>query len=176
MIRPEIRERLWHWREVILSAALVVFGLRIAAIGGWLFPPIGLIVAALSLGWSVVALRRLRFIRPVGAPGIVETDEGQIGYFGPSFGGFVALNDVIELRLVDYHGKRQWRLRTDDGQVLSIPVDATGAERLFDAFAVLPGVDMATITAAIDGDGTSRPLWQRPKPGQMPILLDHDLS
>jgi hypothetical protein len=31
-----------------------------------------------------------------------------------------------------------------------VPVDAAGAERLFDTFASLPGMDMAALMAAID--------------------------
>ena len=129
MIRPELRVRLHRWREVIAAGMALAFGLWVAAQGGLVLTPLGLALAALALGWGVVALRRLRFQLAVGAPGIVEVDEGQVGYFGPSFGGFVSLSDLAELRLTEFHGKRQWRLRTLDGQVLSVPIDAAGAER-----------------------------------------------
>ena len=76
---------------------------------------------------------------------MVEVDEGQVGYWGPSFGGFVALADLVEVRLTEFHGTRQWRLRTASGEVLTVPVDAAGAEKLYDAFAALPGIDMAAL-------------------------------
>ncbi|MCB2116006.1 MAG: hypothetical protein KDE00_06800 [Rhodobacteraceae bacterium] len=163
MIRPELRVRLHRWREVIAAGMALAFGLWVAAQGGLVLTPLGLALAALALGWGVVALRRLRFQLAVGAPGIVEVDEGQVGYFGPSFGGFVSLSDLAELRLTEFHGKRQWRLRTLDGQVLSVPIDAAGAERLFDAFASLPGIDMAALTAALGHGQATLPLWTRPR-------------
>jgi len=164
MIRPELRAVMLRWREVIAAGGLLVVGLWIAALGGWVLMPLGLCVAALALGWGVVALRRLRFLGGGGAPGVVEVIEGQVGYFGPSFGGFVALSDLSDLRLTVFHGARQWRLQTADGQVLTIPVEAAGAEKLYDAFAALPGIDMAALAAALDQGQTTLPLWRRPGP------------
>jgi hypothetical protein len=81
---------------------------------------------------------------------VVEVDEGQVGYLGPSFGGYVALPDLVEVRLVTLHGRRLWRLKQADGQTLLIPVDAAGANGLFDAFCSLPGMDMASLLAALE--------------------------
>ena len=69
---------------------------------------------------------------------------------GPEVGGFLSLQDVVELRLLSLRGRRLWRLKQSDGQALLIPVDAKGAERLFDAFANLPGMDSAALVAALD--------------------------
>lgn len=162
MIRPEIRAMLLRWREVIAAALAGAAGLWLLSRGGYLLVPAGAAVTALAAGWAMIALRRIRFLRGVGAPGMVEVDEGQIGYLGPTFGGFVALADLAELRLVEIHGARAWRLRTHDGQILLIPVDAAGAERLYDAFAALPGIDMARVTAALDRGQPTLPLWRRP--------------
>ena len=92
----------------------------------------------------------LRFAQRVDAPGVVEVDEGQVGYFGPGDGGFVGLPDLVELRLISLKGRRMWRLKQADGQALLVPVDAAGAERLFDAFASLPGMDTQALVAALD--------------------------
>ncbi|WP_413870143.1 hypothetical protein [Albidovulum sp.] len=161
MIRTEVRAMLRRWREVIAAGFAGAAGLWIASLGGYVLVPFGLAVAALAAGWAMIALRRVRFLREVGAPGMVEVDEGQVGYFGPSFGGFVALADLAELRLAEFYGARAWRLKTQDGQVLLIPVDAAGAERLYDAFAALPGIDMAGVTAALDHGQPTLPLWRR---------------
>jgi hypothetical protein len=73
---------------------------------------------------------------------------------GPRIGGFVGLPDLTELRLLTHRGRRVWKLRAATGEVLHIPVEADGADALFDAFAGLPGMDMAALVAAL---GTEAP-------------------
>lgn len=150
MIRPEVLAGLRRWREVGFAAAIGAFGLWLIALGGYFLAPVGAGFAALGAVIAVMALRRMRFAQPGTGPGLVEVDEGQIGYMGPGFGGFVALPDMQELRLMTLRGQRLWRLKQADGQVLLIPVQASGAERLFDAFATLPGMDMPALLAALD--------------------------
>ncbi len=150
LIRPELHQAILRGREVIAAATVVAFGLWLVWLGGYLLVPLGLCVAGLGTIWVLQALRRMRFAQGVAAPGVVEVDEGQVGYFGPGEGGFVALPDLVELRLVSVQGRRLWRLKQTDGQALLIPVDAAGAERLFDAFASLPGMDSGALVAALD--------------------------
>ena len=149
MIRPELRAVLYRLREVIAAGLTAVLGLWLIHLGGLILIPAGLGLLALGLGWALAAWRRLHFVQEVQAPGLVEVDEGQIGYFGPRSGGCLALADLVELRLIWLGGHRLWRLRQLDGQALLIPVDAQGSERLFDAFAALPGIDMAQLVAAL---------------------------
>ena len=152
-IRPEVTAAAWHWREVIAAGVCGAFGLWLIWLGGYVLFPAGLLVLLGAAGWVLTALRRLRFAQGVHAPGVVEVDEGQIGYLGPTFGGYVAIPDLTELRLVTMYGRRMWRLKQVDGQAVLIPVDAAGAERLFDAFASLPGIDMGSVMAALDLPG-----------------------
>lgn len=163
-LRPEVVAGLARWREVIAAAAALTIGGWLVWLGGWFLMPLGAAVCVLAVAWGLIALRRLRFLRGVAAPGVVEVDEGQIGYFGPTFGGFVALSDLAEVRLAVFHGARHWRLKTTAGEVLLVPVDAAGAEKLYDAFAVLPGIDMARLVAAIDRGVETLPLWTRTRP------------
>lgn len=149
-IRPEAQATLWRWREVFAATALAVGGLWLGALGGYLLVPLGAALTVLALGFGLLAWRRLRFAQAGEAPGVVELDEGQISYFGPSFGGAVALREMVELRLITMAGRRLWRLKQKDGQTLLIPVEATGAERLFDAFSALPGMDTGALVAAVD--------------------------
>ncbi|MDP3961234.1 MAG: hypothetical protein Q8Q26_14450 [Pseudorhodobacter sp.] len=151
LIRPEVGAALRRWREVIAAVAVGAVGLWLMRLGGWVLTPAGVGLLALAFGLAVLALRRLRFWHGVAAPGVVEVVEGQISYFGPESGGFVALPEVIELRLVVLHGRRNWRLKQGDGQALLIPVAAAGAAQLFDAFASLPGLDSQALVAALDG-------------------------
>lgn len=151
MIRPEVLTLFARASEVIWAGAMVAAGLWLMWLGGYLLTPVGAGVVALGLGWAVMAWRRMRFAQTIAAPGMVEVDEGQIGYMGPQVGGFVSLPELIELRLITLRGRRVWRLKQADGQALLVPVDAAGAERLFDAFASLPGMDTAALVAAIGG-------------------------
>jgi hypothetical protein len=173
MVRAEVALLLARWREVIAAAALALVGLWIAWLGGYLLLPVGGAVTALAVVLGVAAFRRQRFAQGVAAPGWVEVDEGQVGYLGPAFGGYVALPDLVEIRLLTMRGRRLWRLKQADGQVLLIPVDAAGAERLFDAFASLPGLGSADLLAALAPpaatqgqplpapDASTRVVWRR---------------
>ena len=153
-IRPEVASFLSRNREVIAAAAVVALGLWLLAYGtGYLVPLLGLAVFGIGLGWETLALRRLRFQQDGEAPGIVRVTEAQIAYFGPRVGGFIGLPDLSEIRLLTLRGRRIWKLKQGDGQLLHIPVESDGAEALFDAFAALPGIDMAALVAALGSDG-----------------------
>lgn len=153
MIRAGAREALWRWREVGAAGVVAGFGLWAATGGGYVLVPFGLLVAALGAGLGLQAWRRMRFVQGADAPGVVEVDEGQVSYMGPTLGGFVSVPELVELRLVALRGRRLWRLKQADGQVLLVPVDAAGAEALFDVFAALPGMDMPALLAALTPDG-----------------------
>lgn len=149
MIRPEALATLSRWRESGFAVALGLFGLWLAGRGGWVFGPLGLALAAAGTAFLILALRRARFRQNSIGPGLVELDESQITYFGPTGGGAVSLRELVELRLLARGGRRFWRLKQADGQALLVPVDATGADRLFDAFSALPGMDSHTLVAAL---------------------------
>ncbi|MDP3195493.1 hypothetical protein [Tabrizicola sp.] len=152
LIRPELLAAAHRWREVIAAFALALFGAWTASKGGYLLTPLGLALLAMGAGWALTAFRRLRFQQDGEAPGIVRVTEAQIAYFGPRVGGFVGLPELAEIRLLTLRGRRIWKLKQGDGQLLHIPVESDGAEALFDAFATLPGIDMATLVAALGAD------------------------
>ncbi len=164
LIRDEVLTEARRWREVIAAGGVALAGLWLMLLGGYLLVPLGALVVGVAGVWAVQAVRRLRFVQDVDAPGMVEVDEGQVGYLGPTFGGYVALPDLVELRVIVVHGKRLWRLKQADGQALLIPVAATGGERLFDAFAALPGMDTQALASAA-GEGAERVVWRRERVG-----------
>lgn len=168
MIRPEIWIMMQRGQEVILAGFLALFGIWLILLGGYILTPIGAAITALAASMAVLALRRLRFSKPAAAIGVVEVDEAQIGYFGPSDGGFISLQDMTELRLLRVGGVDTWRLKQSDGQTLLIPVAATGAERLFDAFAALPDMNSADLAQPLAGSDM-RMIWRRAV-----ITLDFD--
>ncbi len=150
LIRPEVTDLIWRAREVIWGGMVVVLGLWLISLGGYLLIPVGLIIGGVGLVLATTAFRRMRFAQGVHAPGIVELDEAQIGYLAPELGGFLSLEELVELRILSLRGRRLWRLKQADGQALLIPVDAKGADRLYDAFAGLPGMDTAALVAALE--------------------------
>lgn len=165
LIRPDLARLIARWREVILALCLVAAGLWLVWLGGWVLGPLGFALAALGLAWARHAHARLRFARAVGAPGVVELDEAQLAYLGPETGAVLSLDEAEDLRLLSLGGRRMWRLRQADGQAMLIPVDAAGADRLFDAFASLPGLDPTALSDALAtfGEGTDeiRMIWRR---------------
>lgn len=172
MIRPELQQALIRHRELIAALAVAGLGLWTAWQGGYLLVPLGLIVAGLGIGWVILSARRLRFHQDGEAPGILRVTEAQIAYMGPRTGGFIGLPDLTEIRLLTLRGRRIWRLKQADGQLLHIPVEVDGAEALFDAFASLPGMDTAALVAALGTeaptggtlialDGVDRLIWSR---------------
>lgn len=173
LIRPELSDAIWRFREVIWAGLVVAAGAWLVSLGGWLLTPLGLAIGAVGGVLAVMAWRRARFEQATSAPGVVELDEAQVAYLGPGNGGFLSLQELVELRLLTLRGRRLWRLKQADGQALLIPVDAKGAERLFDAFATLPGMDTAALVDALgpsrgQASGTSlsataeaRVIWRR---------------
>lgn len=160
LVREEVMALARRWREVIAAGAVALSGVWLMRLGGYLLFPLGALTTGSAAVWALQTVRRLRFVQDVDAPGMVEVDEGQVGYLGPTFGGYVDLPDLVELRVIVIHGKRLWRLRSSDGQALLIPVAAAGGERLFDAFAALPGMDTQALAAAA-GEGAERVVWRR---------------
>lgn len=161
-VTPQAQAFLARWREAVAAGMLGLVGLRLLWQGGYFFGPLGIAVLVLALGWLTLALRRMQFHRAGDAPGLVEIDEGQIGYLGPTFGGYVSVRELVEIRLVDIYERRHWRLKQADGQALLIPVSAQNAEVLFDAFAALPGVDLAAITSALARRADMQVVWRKP--------------
>lgn len=168
MIRAEAWATLTRLREFFLVAGVAAFGLWLCRLGGLLFLPLGLATLGLAAGLTLIALRRLRFAQGVAGPGMVELDEAQVGWLGPEGGGYLSLRELAELRLVSRGNRRFWRLKQSDGQALLIPVDAQGADRLFDVFTALPGMDSEGLVAALDatlaseGDALGPVIWRHP--------------
>jgi hypothetical protein len=149
MIRPEAKAQLWRWREALAGAATVLLGLWWVAGGSGLLllPGAVLMLGGAALIW--VGLQRARFRAEGNGPGSVDVDEGEITYFGPLTGGSVALRDLTGITLDPTFHPPHWRLRQAGRPELAIPVNAAGAEQLFDAFATLPGFRMERALQAL---------------------------
>jgi hypothetical protein len=160
-IRPELRAALWRWRDILIGVALMVFGVWAMVWPGGLLGAIGGFVALTGFGVALTGLQRWRFRAPRDGPGTVDVDEGQVTYFGPLTGGAVALREVTELALVRAGQTPHWRLSAGE-EHLFIPVDADGADALFDAFTTLPGLKVQSMLSALeDGSDTDIVIWTR---------------
>jgi hypothetical protein len=170
-IRPEVRSTLWRWREVFVTGALVLCGIRVFGRGIDL-ESVTMIVFGLALAglfsvllfWAVI---RAKFYKPVRAVGIVEVKEREVAYLAPEGGAFVSLDELTRLEIVtNDHGPAEddvfWVLTHRGGDPLLIPASAEGAGLLFDAFAALPGVDFEMAVRAMGSTETARFLiWER---------------
>ena len=163
--RPEAKAALWRWREVLVGIVVAVLALWwLAGPGGLLaFIAPALLVAAGAL--IMIGLQRGRFRGAGGGLGTVQVDEGQVSYFGPLSGGMIALREMSRLTLEGGQSPAHWRLEQPGLPDVMIPVDAEGADALFDAFASLPGLKtehmLAQLKAAPDA---SVVIWQRAAP------------
>lgn len=161
-LRPEARAFLQRWAETGAALALTLGGLWWALSGpgpvhwlGWLPAALG---AALTLG----AVQRVRFRARGMGSGVIEVVEREVRYFGPRGGGVVALDALLALSLSA--DAQYWLVESFDGEVLAIPRAASGHEALFDAFAALPGLDMALLLRVV-GQGPApraRLVWRHP--------------
>lgn len=162
LIRPEIILTLRRWSEVLTGLGVALFGLWALQARDAFFQGLAGLVILAGIALAVIGWRRMRFHRDETAPGVVQIVEGQISYYGPTDGGFVAVNDLVELHLVN--AGASWLLIAQDGTRLEIPVAATGADALFDAFTRLPDLRMQALLDALDAPepAPARAIWLHP--------------
>ncbi|KUF12728.1 hypothetical protein [Pseudoponticoccus marisrubri] len=142
LIRPEAAATLRRWRELLAGGAALALGLWWAVFSGpgvlrWM----GIATLLIGAALVVAGVQRARFRAGNGeGPGVVQVVEGRIAYFGPLEGGVADLESLEVLSLDTGARPAHWRLQQPGQQDLAIPVNAQGAEALFDAFASLPGI------------------------------------
>lgn len=149
MIRPEAKAQLYRWREVLVGGVALLIGLLWLSGSSQLLllPGVAFALGGAALIW--VGVQRARFRGEGQGPGSVQVDEGQITYFGPLTGGVVDLRELTQIVLDHGLYPAHWRMRQAGAHDLLIPVNAEGADGLFDAFATLPGMRMELALAAL---------------------------
>ncbi len=162
LIRPELRVVLSRWSEVVTGLAVALFGLWALQARGSFFQLLAVLVILAGLGIAFIGGRRLRFQRAGAGPGIVQVVEGQISYFGPDEGGFIAIRDLVELHLIN--AAQTWLMVAQDDPRLEVPVAAAGSAALFDAFATLPELRMQPLLDALNDPDppVARAIWLHP--------------
>jgi hypothetical protein len=162
-IRPEIVRNLNRWRETLagLAAAALGFVWFSTATGAlWLVGTVVMVGGALL---AVAGVQRARFRRGGDGPGLVQVIEGQLTYFGPFEGGTVAVDDLVSVELdPDGTPSPLWIVRGTLGETVRIPVDAAGADALFDVFAGLPGLQTEAMLKNLEARPSERvTVWTR---------------
>ncbi len=159
-IRPEVREGLWRWREVVTGIAAIALGALVATGRVGFLGMLGWVMIGVGIALVYAGLARGRFRNAGGGRGVVEVDERAVRYLGPEVGGALALGSVVRLALVPPHA---WEMTDNEGQRLTIPADAEGADALFDAFVTLPGLSAAALAEASRHPPKGRTvLWEQP--------------
>lgn len=160
--RPEVRALIWRWREALAALGVAVLGLYWVLGPGGLLGLVGWAMGALAVGLAVVGIQRGRFRGASGGPGVVLVDEGEITYLGPLTGGSVAAPDLERLALDPTAKPPHWVLEQPGRPSLFIPVNAEGADGLFDVFAALPGMRTERMLSELRS-GRAHPvvIWER---------------
>ncbi len=165
------------WRTVAepLAAGALALGLLWVGLSGLSAGRVDAVLAllggAISGAWALAAGRRGRLSLRAGrrlGPGLVRIDEGRIAYFGPETGGVTGL-DALAAVAVEPDGEgglARWVLTRADGEVLTIPGGALGADRLADTLGALPGFGAAAVSHALSQPGAPGPriVWRREGP------------
>lgn len=174
LVRPEARATLWRWREALVGAAVLGLGLWWGLGGTGLLPWIGGAVGVAGAALVLAGVQRARFRPGSGGPGVVQVDEGRIAYFGPLTGGAVALSELGAVAFDPTGRPGHWVLSQPGQPDLHVPLNAEGAEALFDAFAALPGFQTERMLAAMARRGPQPlPIWRRADHGIARLARPH---
>ena len=172
--RPEAMATLRRWREALTGVAVGLVGaaIALAALTFVLFW-IGLAVVALGAFLVFSGWQKGRFRRAATGPGIVALDEGRVTYMGPLDGGMADIEDLTALMLDTRSRPTVWILHRPGADPLHIPVSATGADRLFDAFLRLPGLNTGRMVRKLNNSrGETVLIWERVQGANGPRRLN----
>jgi len=142
MIRPEVREQIWGLREVIAALGLMVLSLwwAMSSFGFMRWLAFGLAFICIFLAFA--AFQRARFASRGQGVGVVEIDEGIISYLTAYTGGQVEIEMLTSVILIPAgKGIAHWQLEASGQIPLTIPLNAVDAEKLFDVFVSLDGIE-----------------------------------
>ncbi|MEP5727828.1 MAG: hypothetical protein ABJL67_00500 [Sulfitobacter sp.] len=160
--RPEAIGAVTRWREALVGLAITLIGLWLVSGPGFLLavPGYAALVGGAVLIW--LGVQRGRFRNADGGTGSVQIDEAQVTYFGPLTGGTVALREMDSLTLEGAMFPPHWRLTQAGQPPLLIPINAAGADDLFDAFATLPGLKTERMLTTLNSSPHQAVvIWQR---------------
>ena len=140
-IRPDAQKMLTRYREVLVGVGFDIFGLVLILTGRGLAVWIGVVICIGASALIVAGIQRARFRSDAGGAGVVKVVEGAVSYFGPFTGGVISITEMTRLTFDPRHYPPHWVLEQLGQDPLLIPINAEGAEALFDAFEGLNGLN-----------------------------------
>lgn len=141
-MRPEIKALLFRWREVIVGLVIVALSASWALSSYGVMRWIALTVTGIAVIFAIAAVQRARFAQGGGGFGAVEVDEGVVSFFSPLSGGQVEIEAITSVTLIPGNkGHAHWQIDAFGQSSLTIPLNAHGAEALFDVFVGLEGLE-----------------------------------
>lgn len=165
-LRPEVRALLYRWRELLIAGVVLLWGIWWALTGIGITTWLGYIFSLIGIVWGVAAMQRARFAQGDDGLGVVQIRERRLAYFGPLDGGIMDVADLSRLEIdPTSHPDPSWILTSIEGQVLAIPINAKGAEGLFDVFAALPDIKTHVVLDVLSHTPDARvTVWSRVRP------------
>ncbi len=167
-LRPEARAALWRWREVIIAATVIALGLWWAIGSFGIVRWIGIVIVIAGVILALAGIQQGRFRQTGDGPGVVQVTERRLAYFGPLSGGTMDIDNLFRLELDPQAiPSPNWVLTERGGHQLYIPVNAIGADGLFDLFGALPNLETEAMLAVLTRTPDARvTIWE-----QTPDLL-----
>lgn len=164
-IRPEAKATLWRFRDVIVAVAVGALGLWLIWRGFGVVQWLGYAVVLVGAVLLVTGLQRARFRQGDDGPGVVQITERRIAYFGPLNGGVVNLEEVSMLGYdPTSHPSPTWILTGPEDRQIAVPINASGAEALFDTFVLLPGIRTDQLLKTLENPPERQiVIWSRPR-------------
>jgi hypothetical protein len=161
-IRAEAISAIRQYRGFILGGLILAAGLCViltsfgtTRLAGGLFVVMGALIGH-------DAYRRVKFPSGKGGAGVVEVDERRVSYLSAGICVSVSMDTLERIELHrNTKGRITWIFYDPEG-MLSLPGDAEGTDKLFDALVALPGMNYSQAEAATQGKGPDLFLiWQR---------------
>ncbi len=179
MIRSDLKKRLstlrFNWLEAVSFLVVAGLGLALAhkgyVMGGWITTALGVILAAVAIGYLLLLLRLAGTHRETAAFGVVEITERRIAYLAPTNGVVVDLDDVSRIDIVTTDGGPFasdvfWVFDIDGQSPVQIPASAKDAGDIINVVDGLPGASMTAVIAAMSStDDAVFEIWKA-KPRQ----------
>ena len=149
-IRPDVKEAVSRFRDAIAGIAVSLLGVYWALNGVGFMSIVGTSLAVAGALLVFAGIQRGRFRSGAGGPGIVSVDEGQVTYYGPLEGGSVVISELAKVEFdATARPKAEWILHDPVTGPLRIPINAEGADALFDVFSKLEGIQTEKMLAAM---------------------------